>query len=161
MTDTKSPAQLTPEQHRVLREHGTERPGSSPLNHEKRPGEFQCAGCGAELFDASTKFDSGTGWPSFWDTKPGAVTTTHRQQPWHGAHRIPLRQMRRPSGPCLQRRPGPDGPALLHEWLCLGFQTRRPSRCAVAKQQTRARRAPSDARRAVCRHASRETCNGS
>lgn len=67
---------LTPEQHRVLREHGTERPGSSPLNHEKRPGEFQCAGCGAELFDASTKFDSGTGWPSFYDTKPGAVTTT-------------------------------------------------------------------------------------
>ena len=64
-TDTK-PRQLTPEQHRVLRERGTERPGSSPLNYEKRPGEFECAGCGAELFDASTKFDSGTGWPSFY-----------------------------------------------------------------------------------------------
>ena len=54
---------LTPEQHRILREHGTERPGSSPLNHEKRPGEFECAGCGAQLFDAKTKFESGTGWP--------------------------------------------------------------------------------------------------
>jgi hypothetical protein len=54
-SDTKvSPRQLTPEQQRVLRDHGTERPGSSPLNNEKRPGEFQCAGCGAELFDAST-----------------------------------------------------------------------------------------------------------
>ena len=67
---------LTPEQHRVLREHGTERPGSSPLNYEKRPGEFECAGCGAQLFDASTKFESGTGWPSFYAALPGAVETT-------------------------------------------------------------------------------------
>jgi peptide-methionine (R)-S-oxide reductase len=76
---------LTPEQHRVLREHGTERPGSSPLNHEKRPGEFQCAGCGAELFEASAKFDSGTGWPSFYDVKPGAVET--RTDTSHGMAR--------------------------------------------------------------------------
>ena len=62
---TDQPRRLTPEQHRVLREHGTERPGSSPLNGEKRPGEFQCAGCGAELFDADEKYDSGSGWPSF------------------------------------------------------------------------------------------------
>src|SRR3569833_4791847 len=74
MTETKL-RELTPEQHRVLREHATERPGSSPLNHEKRPGEFQCAGCGAELFEASAKYDSGTGWPSFNDVKPGAVET--------------------------------------------------------------------------------------
>ena len=60
----------------MLREKGTERPGSSPLNYEKRPGEFQCAGCGAELFDAKTKYESGSGWPSFYDTLPGAVTTT-------------------------------------------------------------------------------------
>ena len=74
MTDTTTRT-LTPEQHRVLREKGTERPGSSPLNYEKRPGEFQCAGCGAELFDAKTKYESGSGWPSFYDTLPGAVTT--------------------------------------------------------------------------------------
>ena len=54
--DRQTTKNLTPEQHRVLREHGTERPGSSPLNYEKRPGEFQCAGCGAELFDAKTKY---------------------------------------------------------------------------------------------------------
>ena len=58
--------ELSPEQFRVLRGHGTERPGSSPLNAEKRPGTFLCAGCGQALFDAGTKYESGTGWPSFW-----------------------------------------------------------------------------------------------
>ena len=57
---------LTPEQHHILKEHGTERPGSSSLNHEKRAGKFMCAGCGAELFDADTKYESGSGWPSFY-----------------------------------------------------------------------------------------------
>lgn len=65
---------LTPEQIRILRQHGTERPGSSPLNHEKRQGAFMCAGCGAELFDSDTKYESGSGWPSFYAAKPGAVT---------------------------------------------------------------------------------------
>jgi peptide-methionine (R)-S-oxide reductase len=67
---------LSPQQRHVLREHGTEQPGSSPLNHEKRQGHFMCAGCGAELFDAKTKFESGSGWPSFYEAKPGAVQTT-------------------------------------------------------------------------------------
>jgi peptide-methionine (R)-S-oxide reductase len=66
---TKSDAawrgELTPEQYLVLRQHGTERPGTSPLNREKRKGTFLCAGCGAELFASEAKFDSGTGWPSF------------------------------------------------------------------------------------------------
>jgi len=64
---------LTPEQYRVLRQHGTERAGSSPLNWEKRPGIFHCAGCDLPLFDASAKYDSGTGWPSFWKPIEGAV----------------------------------------------------------------------------------------
>lgn len=57
---------LTPEQYKVLREHGTERAWTSPLNDEKRPGVFVCAGCGQPLFSSEHKFDSGTGWPSFW-----------------------------------------------------------------------------------------------
>ncbi len=68
---------LTPEQFKVLREHGTEPRGSSPLNKEKREGRFLCAGCGKPLFQSDTKFDSGTGWPSF--TQPvddQAVATT-------------------------------------------------------------------------------------
>ena len=57
---------LSPEQYDVLRKAGTERPGSSPLNHEKRTGTFSCAGCALPLFSSRTKFESGTGWPSFW-----------------------------------------------------------------------------------------------
>jgi peptide-methionine (R)-S-oxide reductase len=66
---------LTPEQFHVLREHGTERAGSSPLNFEKRSGIFHCAGCGAPLFTSDTKFESGTGWPSFFEPIEGAVAT--------------------------------------------------------------------------------------
>ena len=69
-------ARLTPEQYHVMREHGTERPGSCALLHEKRAGSFACAGCGQELFRSGLKFESGTGWPSFNDPLPGAVETT-------------------------------------------------------------------------------------
>jgi peptide-methionine (R)-S-oxide reductase len=58
-------AELTREQYYVLRQHGTERPNTSPLNREKRKGTYTCAGCGAPLFAADAKFESGTGWPSF------------------------------------------------------------------------------------------------
>ncbi len=64
---------LTPEQYRVLRQKGTEMPFSGKLLTEKRDGMFVCAACGAELFDSKTKFDSGTGWPSFDKAKKGAV----------------------------------------------------------------------------------------
>jgi peptide-methionine (R)-S-oxide reductase len=74
-TDAEWRASLAPEAYRVLRQHGTERPGTSPLNHEKRPGRFLCAGCGQALFDAATKYESGTGWPSFYAPVEGAVGT--------------------------------------------------------------------------------------
>jgi peptide-methionine (R)-S-oxide reductase len=74
-TDDQWQAELTPEQYKVLREHGTEMRGTSPLNKEKREGTFRCAGCGKPLFDSATKFESGTGWPSFWAPLPGAVET--------------------------------------------------------------------------------------
>jgi peptide-methionine (R)-S-oxide reductase len=68
---------LSPEAYRVLREHGTERAGTSPLNAEKRKGVFACAGCGKELFASATKYESGTGWPSFWaPLNEGAVETS-------------------------------------------------------------------------------------
>ena len=62
---------LAPEQFAVLREEATERPGSSPLNNEKRKGYFACAGCDLPLFTSEMKFESGTGWPSFFTTIPG------------------------------------------------------------------------------------------
>ena len=67
---------LTPEQFRIMRAHGTEPPGSCALNHEKRAGAFFCAGCGQPLFDSKTKYESGTGWPSFYAPKDGAVGTS-------------------------------------------------------------------------------------
>jgi peptide-methionine (R)-S-oxide reductase len=67
---------LTPEQYQVMREHGTERPGSCALLREKRPGKFTCAGCETALFEGKRKFESGTGWPSFDDPIPGAVETS-------------------------------------------------------------------------------------
>jgi peptide-methionine (R)-S-oxide reductase len=75
-TDQEWRAILSPEAFRVLRQHGTERPGTSPLNAEKRPGTFDCAGCGTPLFEAGTKYESGTGWPSFFKPIEGAVVTT-------------------------------------------------------------------------------------
>ena len=68
-------AELKPEQFRVLRQHGTERPGTSPLNAEKRAGTYVCAACHAPLFSTDAKFDSGTGWPSFFTPIPGALGT--------------------------------------------------------------------------------------
>ena len=64
-SDAEWQASLSPEQYRVLRKHGTERAGTSPLNAEKRAGTFVCAGCGQPLFSSDTKYESGTGWPSF------------------------------------------------------------------------------------------------
>lgn len=66
---------LTPQEFHVLREHGTERAGTSPLNQEKRAGTFVCAGCGQPLFKSETKYESGTGWPSFYKPIDGAVGT--------------------------------------------------------------------------------------
>jgi peptide-methionine (R)-S-oxide reductase len=77
---------LSPDQYRILRQCGTEPPGSSPLNLEKREGIFSCAGCGTALFPSNTKFESGSGWPSFYDALPGAVTT--RTDDSHGMVRV-------------------------------------------------------------------------
>jgi len=68
---------LSPEAYQVLRHEGTERPFSSPLDEEKRSGTYSCAGCDLALFSSKTKFDSGTGWPSFWQPLPNAVSTHH------------------------------------------------------------------------------------
>ena len=75
-SDQQWRTELTPEQYKVLREHGTEMRGTSPLNKEKREGTFRCAGCGKPLFESATKFESGTGWPSFWAPLPDAIETT-------------------------------------------------------------------------------------
>ena len=74
-TEAEWRAVLTPEQYAVLREAGTERAGTSPLDAEKREGTFNCAACDLPLYSSAAKYDSGTGWPSFFDVLPGAVGT--------------------------------------------------------------------------------------
>ena len=105
---------LTPEQFHVLREHGTERAGTSPLNFEKRSGTFACAGCGQPLFTSDTKFESGTGWPSFYKPIDGAIgSTTDRS---YGMTRVEVH--------CAQcgghlGHVFPDGPAPTGERYCM------------------------------------------
>ena len=76
LTDAEWRRKLTAGQYAVLRQSATERPWSSPLNKEHRRGTFLCAGCGQRLFASTTKFDSGTGWPSFWQPLAGTVGTS-------------------------------------------------------------------------------------
>jgi len=80
-TDADWRSTLTPDQYAILRKDGTERPFTSPLLHEERKGVFACAGCGLDLFASSTKFDSGTGWPSFWAPLEKAVDE-HADHSW-------------------------------------------------------------------------------
>ncbi|ANY18913.1 Peptide methionine sulfoxide reductase MsrB [Tsuneonella dongtanensis] len=75
LSDAQWKAKLTKNQYWILREAGTERPFSHPLDKEKRAGTFLCAGCANELYSSTTKYDSGTGWPSFWKPLPGAIAT--------------------------------------------------------------------------------------
>jgi peptide-methionine (R)-S-oxide reductase len=75
LSDDEWAKRLTPEQYAVLRHESTERPGSSPFNSEKRHGTFVCAGCDLPLFKSDAKFESGTGWPSFYDYIPGSLET--------------------------------------------------------------------------------------
>ena len=85
-SDAEWQKELDPLAHHVLRNHGTERPFTSPLNDEKRTGVFRCAGCGEPLFDSKTKYESGSGWPSFWQPLPNAVATNRDST--HGMTRV-------------------------------------------------------------------------
>ena len=75
LSDAEWKRRLSPAAYQVLRQEGTERPFSSPLNNEKRAGTFHCAGCDLALFSSKAKYDSGTGWPSFWQPLPKAIGT--------------------------------------------------------------------------------------
>ena len=113
-TDEEWQKTLTPEQFYVLREHGTERAGTSPLNWEKRDGTFSCAACGQPLFSSGTKFESGTGWPSFFRPLEGAIATTVDRS--YGMTRVEVHCSR--CGGHLGHL-FPDGPAPTGERYCM------------------------------------------
>lgn len=114
-------AALTPEQYRVLREHATERPGSSPLIDEHRDGTFSCAGCGNQLFTASTKYESCSGWPSFFAPLEQAVATTVDRS--HGMTRTEVHCARCGGhlGHVFPDGPAPSGLRFCMNGIALGF----------------------------------------
>ena len=114
-TDAEWRAILTPEQYEIMRGHGTERPGSCALLHEKRPALSACAACGQPLFESKTKFESGTGWPSFNTPVEGCSRDHRRPQLRDDAHGSALLALRVASRSRLSGRAAPDGPALLHQ----------------------------------------------
>jgi peptide-methionine (R)-S-oxide reductase len=79
-SDAEWREKLTPEQYKITRQHGTERAGTSPLNYEKREGTFTCVCCGEPLFSSQTKFESGTGWPSFYQPVEASSVTEHEDR---------------------------------------------------------------------------------
>ena len=110
---------LGPQRYRILREAGTERAlFRARSTRSIAAGVFACAGCGLPLFSSTTKFDSGTGWPSFFRRFPKCGRHQSRPQPADGADGSAVPPLRRASRPCVRRRAEADRPALLHERAC-------------------------------------------
>ena len=113
---------LTPAQFAVLRKHGTERAGSSTLNQEKRDGVFVCAGCGQKLFASDTKFESGTGWPSFYAPLEGAVGTTEDRSLFMTSIEVHCSRCGGHLGHVFPDGPRPTGQRYCMNGVAMGFE---------------------------------------
>ena len=119
---------LSPEQYDVMRQKGTERPFTGKYVDVKDDGIYRCAGCGAELFASDTKFESGTGWPSFTDPAVKDNVELHRDtSQLHGPHRGHVRELRLAPGPRVRRRPGASGQRYCINSCALDLDTSAPA----------------------------------
>lgn len=126
-TSCRNEAALSAARRHILHDHGTERAGSSPLNDEKRQGRYHCAGCGAELFDSGRKYESGSGWPSFYASEPGAVERSEDAR--FGMKRVEIHCARCKGhlGHVFPDGPQPTGERYCTNGLALDFRPDRAS----------------------------------
>ena len=118
--------ELAPEAYNVLRAHGTERAGTSPLNDEHRAGLFRCAACGQELFSSDTKFDSGSGWPSFFKPLAGAVGTAEDRSHFMRRTEVHCARCGSHLGHVFPDGPQPTGERYCMNGVALRFEPRKP-----------------------------------
>lgn len=122
LSDEEWRRRLAADRYAVLRKHKTERAGTSPLNQEKRAGRFLCAGCDHPLFESATKFDSGTGWPSFWAPVEGGVGTTIDRSLWMTRTEVHCRRCGGHLGHVFEDGPPPTGQRYCMNGLALKFE---------------------------------------
>ena len=115
-------ADLTPEQNYILKQEGTEPPGSSPLNNEKRQGAYHCAGCGIKLFKSDMKFDSGTGWPSFFKSLPDVFETKTDNVIGYPRTEYHCKNCKGHHGHLFDDGPKPTGKRYCNNGTCLVFK---------------------------------------
>ena len=115
-------ADLTPEQNYILKQEGTEPPGSSPLNNEKREGSYHCAGCDIKLFDSDMKFDSGTGWPSFYKSLPNVFETKTDNHIGYERTEYHCKNCKGHHGHLFDDGPKPTGKRYCNNGTCLVFK---------------------------------------
>ena len=115
-------ADLTPEQNYILKQEGTEPPESSPLNNEKREGSYHCAGCDIKLFDSDMKFDSGTGWPSFYKSLPNVFETKTDNHIGYERTEYHCKNCKGHHGHLFDDGPKPTGKRYCNNGTCLVFK---------------------------------------
>ena len=116
---------LTPEQNYILKEEGTEPPGSSPLNSEKREGAYFCAGCDTKLFESNMKFESGSGWPSFFDSLDGVFETKTDHLIGYPRTEYHCKKCKGHHGHLFDDGPKPTGKRYCNNGICLVFKPKK------------------------------------
>ena len=118
-------ADLTPEQNYILKQEGTEPPGSSPLNNEKREGAYHCAGCDLKLFESNMKFESGTGWPSFFKSLPNVFETKTDNLIGYPRTEYHCKNCKGHHGHLFDDGPKPTGKRYCNNGTCLVFKPKK------------------------------------